>query len=184
MRHILFASSMIFVLYGSALSGEKFMVSASGNYLNPSDSGYQDVYGSSLYYPEFLAGYKLYKGFFIWAGYGFFSKKGTTTELGQETESTQNFLSFGIGYNGKFSERAEYKVKLGMFHAGYKEEAMGEEVTGSAIGYLVEAGILYRMWSSLFIKMTTGYFSAKEKVEEFAIELGGFKAGIGVEMRF
>ena len=184
MKNILFVSFMIFVLCASAFSEEKFMVSASGNYLNPSDSGYKDVYGSSLFYPEFEAGYKLHKGFFIWAGYGFFSKKGTTTVLGQEAKSTQNFLSFGIGYNGNFSEKVEYKAKLGMFNADYKEEAMGEEVTGSSIGYLVDAGILYRVWSNLFVKMTTGYFNAAEKVEGLEIKLGGFKAGIGVETRF
>lgn len=184
MRKILLVSLMIFVLYASVFSGEKFMVSATGNYMNPSDSGYKDVYGSSLYYPEFKAGYKLYKGFYIWAGYGLFSKKGTTTELGQEAKSTQQFLSFGIGYNGKFSEKLEYKAELGGFNANYKEEAMGEEVTGSSIGYAVETGILYRVWSSFFIKISAGYFSATDKVEEVEIKLGGFKAGIGVEARF
>jgi len=184
MKKILFVSLMVFVLCASVFSGEKFMVSATGNYLYPSDSGYKDVYGSSLYYPEFKAGYKLYNGFYIWAGYGFFSEKGTTTELGQKAKSTQNFLSFGIGYNGKFSGKLEYKAELGGFNADYKEEAMGEEVTGNSVGFGVETGILYRVWSSFFIKISAGYLSASDKVEEVEIKLGGFKAGIGVEARF
>ena len=184
MKKILLVSVMVFVLCGPVFSGEKFMVSVTGNYLNPSDSGFKDVYGSSVYYPEIKAGYKLYKGFYIWGGYGFFSKEGTTTELGQEAKSTQQFLSFGIGHNGKFSEKLEYKAELGVISANYKEEAMDEEVTGNSIGYGAETGILFRVWSSFFIKISAGYFNATDKFEEVEIKLGGIKAGIGVEARF
>lgn len=184
MRKILIVSLMTLILCTSVLSQNKFMVSVVGNYLNPSDSGYKDVYGSSVYYPELKAGYKVYKGFFIWAGYGFFSKKGTTTELKQETKSTQQYFSFGIGYDGKISQGFGYKAELGLLNASYKEEAFGEEVTGNSIGYGLETGILCRVWSSLFIKISVGYLSASHKVEDVEIKLGGFKAGIGLEARF
>jgi hypothetical protein len=184
MRKTLFVSVMVFIFCTSVFSGEKFMISVSGNYLNPSDSGFKDVYGNSVYYPELKVGFKFYGDFYLWVGYGFFSKKGTTTELEQEAKSTQHFFSFGIGHDGKISEKLGYKVELGGFNADYKEEAMGEDVTGSSIGYAVETGILYRVWSSLFIKISAGYLSASDKVEEVEIKLGGFKAGIGVEARF
>lgn len=184
MRKTLFVSVMVFIFCTSVFSEEKFMISVSGNYLNPSDSGFKDVYGNSVYYPELKAGYKLYKGVYIWGGYGFFSKKGTTTELEQEAKSTQHFFSFGIGHDGKIVEKLGYKAELGLFSANYKEEAMGEEVTGSSIGYGIETGILYRFWSSFLIKISAGYLSASDRVEEVEIKLGGFKAGIGVEARF
>ena len=184
MRKIMFVSLMILVLCVCGLSGEKFMVSVVGNYLHPSDSGYKDIYGSSVYYPELKAGYKVYKGFFIWAGYGFFSKEGTTTELKQEARSTQHFLSFGIGYDGKISKRFGYKAELGLLNASYKEEAFGEKETGNSIGFGVETGILYEISSSFFIKISVGYLSASDKVEDVEIKLGGFKTGIGVEVRF
>lgn len=184
MRKIMFVSLMILVLCVCGFSEEKFMVSVVGNYLNPSDSGYKDIYGSDVFYPELKAGYKLYKGFYIWTGYGFFSKKGTTTELKQEAKSTQHFLSFGIGYDRKISEKFGYKAELGLLNASYKEEAMGEEVTGNSIGFGIEAGILYRVWSGFFVKISAGYLSASDKVEDVEIKLGGFKAGIGVEARF
>ncbi len=175
---------MIFVLCTSVFSQSKFMVSVVGNYLNPSDSGYKDVYGSSVFYPEVKAGYSLYKGFFIWAGYGFFSKQGTTTALEQEAKSTQHHFSFGIGYDGTVSQRLGYKAELGLFHANYREEALGEEVTGSSLGFGFETGILYRVWSSLFIKISAGYLNATDMMEEVEIKLGGLKAGIGLEARF
>jgi hypothetical protein len=184
MRKTLFVSVMVFVLCAFVFSGEKFMVSATGNYLNPSDSGFKDVYGNSVYYPEIKAGYILFGGFYVWGGYGFFSKEGTTTELEQRAKSSQHFLSFGFGYCGKFSEKFGYKAELGLFNADYKEEAMGEQVTGNSIGFGIEAGILYRVLSSLFFKISAGYLSASDKVEDVEIKLGGFKAGIGVEARF
>ena len=184
MRKIMFVALMILVLCVWGFSKEKFMVSVIGNYFNPSDSGYKDVYGSSVLFPGLKAGYKLYKGFYIWGGYEFFSKKGTTTELKQEAKSTQHFISFGIGYDGKISEKLRYKAELGMLNASYKEEAMDEEVTGNSIGFGVETGILYRIWSGFFIKISAGYFNASDKVEDVEIKLGGFKAGIGVEVRF
>jgi len=184
MRKIMFVSLMILVLGVWAFSEEKFMVSVVGNYLNPSDSGYKDIYGNSVLFPEFKAGYKLLKGFYIWAGYGFFSKKGTTSELKQEAKSTQHFLSFGIGYDGKISEKFGYKAELGLLNASYKEEAMNEEIAGSSIGFGVEAGVLFRIFSGFFVKISAGYLSASDKIEDVGIKLGGFKTGIGVEARF
>jgi hypothetical protein len=184
MNKILCATLMILVLCVFVFSGEKFMVSVTGNYLHPSDSGYKDVYGSSIFYPEIKAGYKLYEDFFIWAGYGFFSKNGTTTELDQEAKSTQHFLSFGIGYDGKISENFGYKAEIGLLNVSYREEAMNEKITGSSIGFRVDAGILYKIFSNFFVKISSGYISASDTVQDVEIKLGGFRAGIGLELRF
>jgi len=180
----MFVSITILVLCFYVFSNEKFMVSVVGNYLNPSDSGYEDVYGSSVLFPELKAGYELYKGFYIWGGYGFFSKKGTTTELKQEAKSSQQFLSFGVGYDVKISKKFGYRAELGLLNASYKEEVFDEEVTGNSIGFGVETGILYRVWSGFLVKISAGYISASDKVEDVKIKLGGFKSGIGLEARF
>jgi len=184
MRKIMFVSVLISVLCVYVFSEGKFMVSVAGNYLIPSDSGYKDIYGSSVLYPELKAGYRLVKGFYIFAGYGFFAKKGTTLEFNQEAKSTQHFLSFGIGHDGKISNRFGYKAELGLLHASYREESMGEEVTGNSIGFGIEAGILYRINSVLFVKVSAGYLNASDRIEDVEIDLGGFKTGIGVEVRF
>ena len=184
MKKIIFVLLMVLVLSVCVFSNGRFMVSIVGNYLNPSDSGFKDVYGSSVLFPELKAGYRLYKGFYIWGGYGFFSKKGTTTELKQEAKSTQHFLSFGIGYDVKISERFGYKAELGLLNAIYKEEAFGEKVTDNSIGFGIETGILFRVWPGFLVKTSVGYLSASDKVEDVEIKLGGFKAGIGLEVRF
>jgi hypothetical protein len=184
MRKFVFLTTVIFLLSGYAFSEGKFALSVAGNYLVPSDSGYKDVYGESVFYPELKVGFDLYKGIYIFAGYGFFTKKGRTVEFAHDAESTQNYLSFGLGYDGTISERFGYKAELGLLYASYKEESMGEKVTGSSLGFCVEAGILYRIHSVLFGKISIGYLRASDSIEDVAIELGGFKAGIGLEIRF
>ncbi len=184
MRKFFSLTAGIFLLCGYTFSDGKFMVSVSGNYLVPSDSGYKDVYGDSVFYPELKAGYRVHKGFYVFAGYGFFTKKGTTLEFGQKSESTQNFLSLGIGYEGSISDRFGYKVELGLLHAKYREEAMGEEVSGSSTGFGGEVGFLYRIHSSIFAKAFAGYLRASDRIQDVAIELGGFKAGLGLVFGF
>ena len=184
MRKLFSLTAVIFLLCVYTFSDGKFMVSVSGNYLVPSDSGYKDIYGDSVFYPELKAGCTVYKGVYVFAGYGFFTRKGTTLEFGQKAESTQNFLSFGIGYEGSISDRFGYKLELGLLHAKYKEEAMGEEVSGSSTGFGGEAGFLYRIHSFLFAKVFAGYLRASDRIQDVAIELGGFKAGLGLEFRF
>jgi hypothetical protein len=184
MRKFVFLTTVIFLLCGYTFSEGKFAFSVAGNYLIPSDSGYKDIYGNSVFYPELKTGYSVYKGFYIFAAYGFFTKKGKTLAFDQSAESIQHFLSFGIGHAGTISDRVEYKAEFGLLHASYREESMGEKVTGSSLGFCVEAGILYRIHSVLFGKISIGYLRASDSIEDVAIELGGFKTGIGLEIRF
>ncbi len=184
MKKATFIVVMIFLFSARVFSDGKFFVSASGNYLVPSDSGYKDVYGDGVFYPEFKAGFGLYKGIYIFAGYGFFTKKGKTVQFAQDAESMQNFLSFGVGYDGTISERFGYKAELGLLHAKYREKAMGEEASGSSIGFAVEAGFLYRIHSGIFAKAFIGYLRASDRIADVEIELGGFKTGLGIEVRF
>ena len=184
MKKMMIVSLMIFVMGMCVFSAERFMVSVVGNYFVPADGGYKDIYGSSMFDPELKAGYKIFGDVYIWAGYGFFSRTGETKELKEEAKSTQHFLSAGAGYNGTISKRMGFNVELGLFNASYKEEAMDEAVTGSAMGFGVKGEILFGFGKGLFAKITLGYTRASDTIEEEDIKLGGFNSGIGVEVRF
>ena len=183
-RSILFLLSILLLFNLSIYSNEKFMISFSGNLLSPSDSNFKDIYGSSIFYPELNIGYKVYKNFYLWAGYSFLTKNGTTPVLKLETKSTQNYISFGAGYNGNFSNKFGYRVKLGVFNVNYKEEAMEEEVKNSAIGFRIDVGIIFNINKNIFTDINIGYLYASDTIEEESIKLGGLKTGIGVGFRF
>ena len=184
MKKFLLISVIVLVFSVCVFSNERFIVSVVGNFLSPADSYYKEIYGSSVFDPELKAGYKIVKDVYIWAGYGFLSKKGTTPTLGENAKATQNFVSSGIGYNGKISGKVGFNAELGLFFASYREEAMEEVITGSATGFGVKGEILYGFGKGLFIKTSFGYTSASDEVEDVKIKLGGMKAGIGVEVRF
>ncbi len=163
---------------------KKFMVQLNGTLLMPADSGYKDVYGSSVFVPGFQAGYLAGKNILIWIGYDYISGSGTTLALEEEAQSTQHFISLGAGYWGEFSDKLGYRVQAGVLYVSYKEEAMGEEVSGSAIGVVLEGGLVVKFGGGFFGTLFLGYDYASDDVEGVSIKLGGFKTGLGLGICF
>lgn len=184
MKKVVIVLCMVAVIATQVVGQEKFMASVGGNMLFPADGGYKDVYGDSLFYPEFKLAYKVVKDFYLWVGYGLLSTSGETVELKLEAKSSQHFISFGGGYNGTLSKQLEYLVELGAFYASYKEEAMQEEVSDSAVGFRVDGSLIYRIGKSLFAGLSLGYLTASDDIEGVSIKLGGFKGGLLLGLKF
>jgi len=165
-------------------AGDSLTVSITANYLGPADDGFKEIYGNGLFYPELKLGYKMSKSWFLWARYGFLSANGTTPVLNREAKSTQHFLSGGPGYMAKISQKLIYTIEAGVFYVKYKEEALGEELSDSAVGFRVDSGLMYRLSQALFVEITLGYLNASDTIEDFPVKLGGFKAGIGLGVSF
>ena len=165
-------------------AGNSFTFSVTANYLAPKDEGFKEIYGNSVIYPELKLGYKMSESWILWVRYGFLSATGTTPVLNREAKSTQHFLSGGPGYMGKISPKLLYTLEAGVFYVKYKEEALEEELSDSAIGFRFDGGLMYRLSQTLFVEMTIGYLKASDTIEGFPVELGGFKAGIGLGAAF
>lgn len=150
----------------------------------PSDKDYKEIYGKSVFYPEFKAGIKTFGDFYIWAGYGFLSESGTTRVLEMEAKSKQHYISFGIGYIRNIIKEIGFKVEIGGFNVSYKEEAMDEEITDSAFGFRADGGIIFNLSKYVFIETSAGYLTASDTIEDKSIKLGGFKAGISIGLKF
>jgi hypothetical protein len=162
----------------------RLMVTASGNILSFADDSFKEIYSSSIFYPELKVAYKINRGIFLWAGYGFFSKKSQTPVLQLETKSSQQFLSGGIGYMSRISPGIEYIGDVGIFNGSYKEESMGIKLTGSALGFRIDSGLLFRVTRMFFAEMSIGYLSASDTIDDEKIKIGGFRAGVGLGARF
>ena len=175
---------MSLIMCVSIFPNQKFMVSISGNYLKPSDLYFRAVYENYGIYPEIKVGFKIINNFYIWTGYGFFAESGKAEIVKEDTKFTQHSLLCGAGHNGAVSRSAEYKVELGLFFVSYKENTFGEERTGSAMGFVVDGEILFKIGNGFYAFVTTGYSNASDTVEDQKTKLGGYKAGIGIEVRF
>ncbi len=179
------------ILTGSMMFGaepeakaKKFMVQINGSLLFPADGNYKDVYGSSVFVPGVQAGYLVSNNILIWAGYEYISGSGTTPVLEEEARSTQHFISLGAGYMGEFSDNLGFQVLAGVMYVSYKEEALGEEVSGSAIGIALQGGLVMKFGGGFFGTVFLGYGYASDEVEGVTIKPGGFKTGIGLGICF
>ena len=169
---------------GNGFAGDRFMVAASANYMIPGDEEFRNFYGKGQFYPELKAGFKVSGRFYLWAGYGWFSAKETTPVLNLEAKAKQQFLSAGVGYLFKISSKLDYKVEAGLFHVSYKEEALGMEISDSAIGFRLDNAVTFYMNQSLFVEISLAFLTASDTIENRSIKLGGFKTGIGLGVTF
>ncbi|MCP5052920.1 MAG: hypothetical protein GY940_37470 [bacterium] len=83
-----------------------------------------------------------------------------------------------------------YKAEIGVFSAGYSENAFAldeeVEVTGSAIGVRIGGSVVYKITDRLFMEMSFGYLAAStyDSIEDISLKLGGLNGGIGLGIRF
>ena len=179
------AALVVFLLLaaGTAAAADRVLIAAGVSYMQPADSGYREVYGSRVFYPEAWAGVRLFRGFHLLAGYGWFTKNGTTPELELPAKSTQRLLWAGLGYLGTVARTVLFKVEAGPASIGYKEKAMDLVVSGSALGFRAGFGLIF-LGNIVFTGLDLGYTGASDTVEDVKIKLGGFKASVSVGARF
>ena len=174
----------ITTLWSGLSAGQKYHVSLAACLQQPADPGYQDIYGHSVFLPELKAGFAFSQRLYIWAGLGRLAAEGETAELGLVAKSTQSFLVVGAGHTGSISEKIGFKAELGLADVLYREEALGETVSGSALGVTVAGGLTYALGHRFFLLAEVGYLYAKKTIDGVAVKFGGLKAGLGAGLRF
>jgi len=155
-----------------------------GNGYIPKDSEFKDFYGKGHFLPEVKVGISIYNGFYLWGGYGYYKATGKTTpDFQEETEWTQNFWFYGGGYYREFLRSLGFNLRLGGVTTTYKEEALDSEIKETASGFYIGGGIVLSLAHSFFTELELGYISVSNMIDDLSINLGGFKAGIGVGIR-
>jgi len=171
-------------LLSNLLAAEnRFSVTISANFLEPRDPDYQNKYLSNIFFPQLKLAYRVTDGFIVWASYSYVRAKGLIPVVEINTTSTQNLLSFGIGYGGMFSELFSWQVEAGLVSFDYKEEALGETASGSALGFNA-GGTMFYSFGKMFVEVEAGYLYSKDEANGTAIKLGGPHGGIGLGFRF
>ena len=182
-RQAILIIGLLTIAAGVAPAADHAFISAGMGYLLPADSGYKDVYGSQVFYPEFQAGVRLSRGLYVVAGFGTFTKNGETPELHLPARSTQSFFSAGLAYIATISGRLKVKVEAGAADMRFKEAAMETSVSGSKLGFEAGMGFLV-MAKVVFAGMNLGYITASDTVGDVKIKLGGARASLCLGVRF
>ena len=169
-------SFLLFFILGSAvttgLSAEKIMLTVSGSYIFPADAGYKNVYGETLFVPEFKLGVRIIDQLYVYGLFMTGSKDGTTPDLELTTHSRQQFFGGGLGYFPSVGRHLKVFIGAGVANASYKEEAMELTISGNKIGLNLEAGIYYKE-KFLFSGIEAGYCQAKDNYEGVDFKIGG-----------
>lgn len=168
----------------NGFTGDRFRLSVRANYLAPADTGFKDIYGSSVFFPGMKAEFAFTKSLYAWADVGFFSISGTTPILQWDATSNQTLFSVGVGYTGIASGKLSYTFELGLLHVSYKEESLDEVLEDSSIGFNIGGGLVYDLGKSFFGEFFLGYLTASDTVEDVSIKPGGFRTGIGLGVKF
>jgi len=181
---------VLLVLFSVSLMGadksddKKFFLSVNVNLLSPADGNYKDIYGSTVVYPGIEIGFRVFNKIYLLAGYEKISNDGKTPILDEIAKSTQNISYFGLRYRGSFSDKFGYLAELGGSSFSYKEEAFGEVVKGSKIGFFLNGGIDYDLGERFFVTFIIGYSSASDNIEGVKIKFGGLKSSLGFGIKF
>jgi hypothetical protein len=176
---------VLLLLTAAASAESRLFISLGAGLMRPLDPGYRQIYGSEALLPEVSAALRLYKGFCLTAAAGQSWEEGKTPDLGLETKASQGFISIGLGYLLRVSERLCVGVDAGIAGMSFSEEAMGFIARGKGPGYKAEAGLfLMEEDGRAFLGLKLGYLSARvlgpeqPPADSQSIKLGGPKIAL------
>jgi hypothetical protein len=172
------------VLFSSLAQG-KFLLEAKGSYFLPSDKNFKIVYAGK--FEEWICyggeiGITLGKGVGIWAGGHYFNKKGKLTLTEEETKIQITPVYGGIKFRLSQSGVVPY-LGVGVGYFQYKEESRIGKISKADIGYIGQAGLLFKL-GVIVIDFQASYSYCKVKPVDVEADLGGFQAGIGLGFEF
>lgn len=165
---------VFFIFFSALLFGkDKFFVSAGAAAVFPADSRFKDFYGRVQVSPELKAGYNFIENFYVWLGYSFFSASYTIPVLLDEADAGQHFLALGAGWETRRGRRLQSDFFVALILAGFREQAMGETVSDSAVGFELGTGLRYFIKKKVFVGASFSYSEARISLSETDSSLGG-----------
>lgn len=153
--------------------------------LFPADAEYRKIYGERRPYLELKVGADIARNLYLWGAWGSFGGRGTIEIVDQEAESSQNILSFGAGFRLRITSRMGTRAEVGFSRIGYKEKAMGLEVSGFGTGLRAGVAGFYIFSRTVFAEVGLDWARASSETDDgIKFELGGWILGAGLGLRF
>lgn len=166
-------------------SAGRISIAPMGNYFAPANADFKAIYGDHHFLPEVELHLKIVKGFYLWTSYSYLKAEGTTiTMFNEPTEWRQSFLSAGGGYEFKLSPGLYSYLQTGIVHTRYEEESMGDVFKDTASGLFFGGGLIYDLGRNIYSKLEIAYLSISDTITAATVKLGGFKAGMGIGLKF
>ncbi len=175
---------IVLLIVVSFASAGSISLSLNASWMIKKDSNFKEIYGSGGFSPGLKVEFKATENIVVYGGYDYFSRTGTTPVFKEKAKTTHNYMSFGLGYEGKISKRMSWGLSAGFLYVNYREEALEETVKDSAYGFQVEGCLTYNFAEHFLMRTYISYLRANDEVEGVSVKLGGIKAGAGIGVRF
>jgi len=172
---------LIFTLYSSAGA---LRVGGSIGYYSVADSIYKDTYGSGNFIYGGSLSYDLLRNLEIRGEVGYFKDKGEMT-LTQE-EINFSMIPVVIGMRVKLVKIKKLSPYLGagVDFCSYKERSRLGDTSESTVGFHIEGGSYIALGQRFHIDLNLRYVKADAQPFDETIQLGGWRAGVGVGYSF
>jgi len=166
---------------------QSFKIGASFGYYAVNDSAFKDAYSAgNLMFGAFLSA-DIAKQLELRAEINYFSAKGEMTLSKEEVTFTLTPVIAGLRFRVIETKGFSPYLGAGIDFCSYKEkvpERFGGDISGSKTGIHGEIGAYINLSNNLQIDINFRYTKAKIEIFERDREIGGFRAGLGVEFRF
>jgi hypothetical protein len=202
-----FTLILIILCFSILAPAKTFTITIYGNYFSTADPDISDLYGKKKYFPEGKISLKIAGNFFIWGSYGAFSSgnsglkwshKGLEeADIRVKDTLNKNIISGGLGYYIGYIAKDEFAVKIeaGVCKITNTQETVSSQIVGgsiitseketdSGIGFRGNLGVTYGFYKNFFAEASGGYLYATAKVEDYTVNLGGFRLSLGLGYRF
>lgn len=179
--------TLLFFIISTQAFAQGFKAGVSLAYYSVDDSAFKDAYGTgNMMFGASLSA-DIYKKLELRAEINYFSAKGEMTLSKEEITYTLMPIVAGLRFRVIETKRISPYLGAGLDFCSYKEkvpERFGGDITGSKTGIHGEVGMYVHISQKLQIDINFRYTSAKIEVLEKDREIGGLRAGVGVEYRF
>jgi opacity protein-like surface antigen len=89
-----------------------------------------------------------------------------------EADARQHFLALGAGWETRRGRRLQSDFFVALILAGFREQAMGETVSESVVGFQLGTGLRYFIKKKVFVGASFSYSEARVTLSETDIHLG------------
>lgn len=186
-KFMILTIALLLLSLSPQLYSQRFKAGAYLTYYSVNDSAFKDAYGiGNMMFGASLSA-NLSKRFELRGEINYFSAKGEMTLSKEEITYTLMPIVVGLRFRVFETKRISPYLGAGIDFCSYKEivpERFGGDISGSKTGIHGEIGTYISLSNKIQIDVNFRYTKAAIEIFDREREIGGFRAGVGLEYRF
>ncbi len=195
------------LIFTVGVPAKSFMLSIDGSYMSIVDANFKKLYGGKKYFPEAKLSLKFSGNLYLWGSFGYvstsyswkeWSNKGVPlADLDGKSSADKVMISGGLGYYIGYVAPANFAIKLELGACNISnqfkdtttriadKQIISQTITKeSGLGFKGNFSVAYGFYKNLYTEISLGYLYASDIVDDTRINLGGFRASLGLGLKF